>query len=922
MKGKIRRVPLGGVSPIIIPQSDFNPKKKSRDFRPIIKPPIILLTLLTLVVFNFSALQAEDSLRIEIPLVKDSPFPLTNLEFYQITQPRVALVLSGGGARGLAHIGVLKAFEEKGVPFDLIVGTSIGSVVGGFYAAGFSADEIHRIISEIDWSSIFTDETHRTQMFFSQKSIPRRHLLQFRLDGVLPVIPSSISQGQKIFQTLYNHLIGAKVQAGGDFNRLRIPFRAVASDLISGKKVVLARGDLAEAINASIAFPLLFAPVEIEDMLLIDGGVTDNLPVSVALHEGADFIIAVDASSPLRKRDEINAPWEIADQVTTIMMKTPTEESRQMADVLIRPNLKGFKGGDFQKADSIIARGYQLALKMADSMLQNIRIYKTKKNRSSKPLGILAELSVQGATFHPREEMLKNLPFQIGQTITSGDVEDALKLIYASGYYERVNALVTGDSLARKLTLQVKEYPYVSEVQFEHHHLLADSFFAELQEKISHKVLNFKKLLYFLEQLKNEYLQQGYSMVEIKEVTYHPEKQLLYIRIDEGLVDEIVIQGNRTTKNFVILREFPMKSGDYLKADLVKEGIQNIYSTNLFDRVLLNIEPTRKGNRVIIKVKEKKYYLSRVGAHYDLERRTEGFVEILSDNFAGTASTVSLIGIVGDFRRSVQGLLYTVRVLNSYYTARLFLQYDERKDRFYKNFDRLKDYQIIRRGGKIVVGQQIERLGLVSAELRVENIDIHSGEPDFPYRDGYEIRSLALRSVVDKRDQLPFPERGIYNRWYWETGSQRFLGGSSSFTKLFLGLEGYYPISKWWNYHPYFYAGSADLTLPFSEYFFLGGQKEFPGLHEREKFGRQFIHTGIEIRYRFPIFNSIEAFLIAKYALGATWERPDDRITSSDFLHSLSLTFALETLLGPIYVTYASLIHHPPILQFSLGYSF
>ncbi len=861
---------------------------------------------------------------IHITLKKDttSEFPLHNLEFHPIRERKVALVLSGGGARGLAHIGILKAFEENHIPLDLIVGTSIGSVVGGFYAAGFSADQIHKIISQIDWNSIFSDETHRAQMFFAQKSIPRRHLLQFRLEGVLPVVPSSISQGQQIFQTIYNLLITAKFQAANDFNHLRIPFRVVATDLISGQKVVLDRGDLAEAINASIAFPLLFAPVEIDSMLLIDGGVTDNLPVDVALQEGATLVIAADASSPLRNRNDINAPWEIADQVTTIMMQTPTEESRLKADILLRPNLSPYKAGSFDDADSIIARGYQCALQNIESIRRLIQENDTTSLSNDREFGIVASFHCAGLNSATLQRLHNELHINTGRRITGKDVIGDLKTLYRSGYFEDVRAIISGDSLNRQVRYVCKKFPVIRQMKIRHHHILPDSLINRLTRRYTGKLLNIEQLFSDLRHLRHQLVQMGHSLARIQTIDYDSTTHTLTVSLDEGFIDEIRIKGNRLTRDFVILREFPLKAGDLFQASLVTRGIQNIYATNLFDRVLINLERVNDRNRLIIKVKEKKYYVARLGAHFSLERRTEAFVEFLADNFAGTAIKASAFGAVGDFRRRAEVLFYTVRLFNSYLTSRLNFYYQEREDRFYRQFTRQGDYMIIRRGGRFVIGQQIERLGLISAELRIENIDVFSGIPGFHFKDGYELRSLAVRSVVDKRDRLPFPNKGIYNRWYWETGNQSILGGTVKFTKIFIGIEGYFPLLKQFNYHPYLYAGSADLTLPFSEFFFFGGQKDFPGLFEREKFGRQFIHTGVEIRYRIPLLHPMETYLISHYAVGASWLRPDDRIRRSDFLHSISFSFAVNSLLGPIQFTYARVIHHRSLFYFSLGFDF
>ncbi|RMH96422.1 MAG: hypothetical protein D6681_12230, partial [Calditrichaeota bacterium] len=848
--------------------------------------------------------------------------PLRNLDYHPPRKIRVALVLSGGGARGLAHIGVLKALEEAGISFDLIVGTSIGSIVGGFYAAGFSPEEIRRIIKEVDWKSIFNDETRRTHLFVSQKSTPRRHLIQFRMDGLLPVIPSSISQGQRVVQILYNRLVRANFQAANDFDNLRIPFRAVATDLISGRKVVLKKGDLAEAINASSAFPLLLAPVEIDSLLLVDGGITDNLPVDVALQEGADVVIAVDATSTLRSRDEIDAPWELADQVTTIMMFKPTAENRRLADIVITPDLGEYKGGDFQAVDTLIARGYQAAQEKMDSIRQIIREAEQKEGIADRDLGWVASVKCVGSASLPSRVNLDFLHRRSGRRLTRRDVINDLRTLYQTGYFQNVEALVRRGSDTLQLVYRMEPFPPIRQVTFRHHNILPDSIFSRIRRRLVGQPLNIKTLTAEIEELQNRLIRRGYALAQVREIRYHPESRELEIELDEGFIADIRIVGNRVTRDFVILREFPLKIGDVFQASLATRGIENIYSTNLFHRVLLNLEQEDGRNVVVIKVKERKYMVTRLGAHYSFERRTEGFMEILQDNLLGWATQMSLFGKVGEFSKRVEASFFTVRLLNTLLTARASFYYDERRDRFYRDFTRLKDYTTIRRGGRFMVGQHIGRLGLISLELRIEDVNAVSPDPRFPIREDFRLRTITLRSVVDKRDRLPFPEKGIYNRWYWETGSQFLLGSEVPYTKVFLGLEGYYPLTRRLNYHPFLKVGTADLTLPFTEFFFVGGEEDFPGLYEREQFGRQVVQAGLEVRYRLPLNLPIEAYLTTGYSLLGMWERPDEKLAASDLIHSIWGSLAFNSLLGPVKLTYARLPDYRNRIHFSLGFDF
>lgn len=890
--------------------------------------------------------QSNEALVIALEKETRQEFPFSGLEYYPLKKMKVALVLSGGGARGVTQIGVLKALEEHHVGLDLIVGTSIGSIVGGFYAAGYSAEEIKKNLSEVDWGSIFSDQADRPKLFISQKTIPRRHLIQFRLDGILPAIPSSISQGQRIFQTLYNRLLTANFQTSNDFNNLKIPFRAVATDLITGEKVVLDHGDLAEAINASIAFPLLFAPVEIEGRMLVDGGIVDNLPVSVAKAERAAVIIAVDATSELLPPEEIDTPWEVADQVTSIMMKKTTQESRKLASVLIKPDLTNFRGNSFSDIDTLVRIGYRAALEKMDLIKTVIRTTGEQPNRSGQYLGKLHSVEYQGLSSSLYQKLVPDLKIRSPQPLTLAvpraylgsngevlgmppaeralfwqDVWSDLQHIYQSGYVQDIRAIIRGEPDNRTVTFVVKEQPIIHEVVFEHRGIIPDSMLIGIREQFSGQRLNILAFSEELRRLRNWLNQNGYSLAEITAVRYHPQNGNLQVHVDEGIIDEIHIRGNQITRDYVILREFPLKAGQVFRASQAAAGIENIYSTDLFNRVLINIEEQDGRKIMIIKVKEKHYQVARLGARYSTERNTAGFAEFLVDNFAGTNTKMRLFGSIAEFSRVAELQFYTIRLFQTYLTSSFAMYYKERTDRLYDNFLRLPDYTITRRGLKFSVGQQIQRLGLISAELRIESIDVVSGRDELT-RNNFQLRSLAIHSVVDKRDKLPFPDRGIYNRWSWEVGNRRILQSSEPFTKVFLGLEGYYPAGEHFNYHPYIFAGSADLTLPFSEFFFIGGQKEFPGLHEREIFGRQFIHGGIDLRYKIPWNLPVEAFLIGHYALGSAWERPDDRIERADFLQGYGGSVAINSLLGPIILTYGRLVEGRKLLYFSLGFDF
>ena len=233
--------------------------------------------------------------------------------------PKLALVLSGGGARGIAHVGVLKVLEELNVVPDLVVGTSMGAVVGGLYCAGWSPDELEQLVAQIDWSSVFSDRVARRNLSFRRKQDDRPVMIQTRLhfDGLKPVLPSGVIRAEKL--DLILSALEALSIPSTDFDRLTIPFRAVAADLATGDPVVLDSGSLATAMRASMSIPGAFPPVKLGGRELVDGGISANLPVGIARSLGADAIIAVDISSPLVTQEDLGSFLAIYNHLNSLL---------------------------------------------------------------------------------------------------------------------------------------------------------------------------------------------------------------------------------------------------------------------------------------------------------------------------------------------------------------------------------------------------------------------------------------------------------------------------------------------------------------------------------------------------------------------------------------------------------------------------
>jgi NTE family protein len=296
----------------------------------------------------------------------DAPSPGT-----PAARPRIGLVLSGGGARGAAHIGVLKVLEEHRVPIDCIAGTSMGALVGGLYATGMSAAELERVIAEVDWSRAFADRTSRADRSFRRKRDDDLYLVRSKPGirrGAL-LFPPGLIDGQRVDLLLKRHTLPVVTQR--DFDRLAIPFRAVAADIETGEGVVLGRGDLALAMRASMAIPAVFAPREIDGRLLVDGGITENLPIEVARAMGADLVIAVDIGTPPARREQLGSVVAITGQLASLMSEP--DRLRQLAtltprDLFIQPDLGTISTASFGRAIEAVPIGAHAAEEVADRL--------------------------------------------------------------------------------------------------------------------------------------------------------------------------------------------------------------------------------------------------------------------------------------------------------------------------------------------------------------------------------------------------------------------------------------------------------------------------------------------------------------------------------------------------------------------------
>jgi NTE family protein len=360
--------------------------------------------------------------------------------------PRVGVVLSGGGARGAAHLGVLRALERMQVPVDFIAGTSMGAVIGGLYAAGLSVDEIEEALRGIDWEDVFNDAPPRDQLSFRRKRDDDRFLVKAKpgFEGGEIQLPAGAVQGQKLDVILKR--LTLPVASIHDFDALPIPFRAVATDITSGEAVVLGSGELPRAVRASMSIPAVFEPVEMDGRLLVDGGVSMNLPVGVVRDMGADIVIAVDVSTPLRDREELDSPLAIIDQLSNILVQNNTRaETDRLSenDILIVPDLEKFSTIDFARSIDAVRVGERAAdarreelSSLSVSAAQYADRMAGRGRRAKQPVVSFVRLE-NGSRL--RDEVVRRyIDVETGEPLDVARLEKSIERLYGLDYFKSV----------------------------------------------------------------------------------------------------------------------------------------------------------------------------------------------------------------------------------------------------------------------------------------------------------------------------------------------------------------------------------------------------------------------------------------------------------------------------------------------------
>jgi NTE family protein len=358
-------------------------------------------------------------------------------------RPKIGLVLSGGGAKGFAHIGALKVLEEAGIQPDYIGGTSMGSIIGGLYAIGYNSQMLRELIAKLNWDELLTDKISRRNFSIEEKSEDGRYILSFPVRRTRIELPMGLRSGQNVTNML-SRLTSPAYQYK-NFSDFPLPFFCMAADIENGQQVLLNKGYLPDAMRASMSIPTLFTPLELEGRLLVDGGLLNNYPVDIMKQQGANIIIGIDVQRTLYSKKELTSIRKIIDQMGNLLRNQTNIENRKITDYLIMPDLSHYSITDFNKADSMI----EIGEKATRLMLPRLKLLADSLNklgpvRPRIPIAVIPdripirEIRFEGLIKVPWRVVQNRLGIYVGDTISQDKLTMAIDKAYASQYFDMV----------------------------------------------------------------------------------------------------------------------------------------------------------------------------------------------------------------------------------------------------------------------------------------------------------------------------------------------------------------------------------------------------------------------------------------------------------------------------------------------------
>ena len=757
-------------------------------------------------------------------------------------RPKVGLVLSGGGAKGLAEIATLKLLEELGIPVDCIAGTSMGGIVGGLHAVGYSGWDLEHLVLATDWNETLTDRPPRNYKPYFEKKEDGKFQLEFGFENREIWMPRGLIMGRKV-SLLFSSLIFPYAGVM-EFDDLPIPFRCVAVDLLTGREVVLKKGSLAKAIRATMAIPSVFTPVEWEDYLLIDGGYANNLPVDVAREMGADIIIAVDVGRPLMEKDKIRSALDVLQQSIAMLGLDKWRENSQKADIVIRPDLSGYSAVDFYDMDRllrIMEIGEQAAekarpklIELRDRLQLDSRREETSKLTDFRGMRI-SRISVTCRDSDVPEEIKNRLQDIISAEYGSNKVRKSIAEIkYDFDLDEIVFEVVkTGpDTVGLNLRVKEQQLPFITEIEISGNRKLSTKFIFRLLglntgEELDTEFLNHKVM-------------EMYGLGYFEEIEY-----------------EIRPLGNNNIKLFFRIKELP----------------------------------------------ERKI---RVGLRYDDEHKLVAVVGSSITNIPVTGLRIESAFQFAGLNQMDLRIFYPSRTMNLPVYPFLDLSYKDISRNLYGgDGTRIVRYNDRSGSAALGVGLLFTRWlnSEISYEQEYMNLrpTIMATDLDlFPRRKDH-LKKIHTEFTIDTLDDKLIPHNGLWLRAEFE-GSFSRLNSDINYNRKSLAADFYTTFSGRHTIRFYGYWGFGSKGLPVYKYHNQGNPLSFVGMHYNQLFGNRL--SLLRFDYRFALKSYLHLKFMANITLDFECRLPE-RTYRPDNLKGAGVGLMFSSPFGPLELTFS-----------------
>jgi NTE family protein len=811
--------------------------------------------------------------------------------------------LSGGGARGLAQIGVIKALEESGIKIDAIAGTSMGSIIGGAYASGYTVEEMDSIVINTNWEKLLSinNPSDRRELFIDQKINEDRSLFTLRLNGLSPVLPTSFNEGLRLQNYLTLLCLSAPVISNNGFDNLFVRYRAVCTNLVDGSPVILSGGSLARAMRASSSVSFLLAPVEMDSLTLVDGGLVSNIPVSAVKELGVDYVIAVNTTSRLRNDEELELPWNIADQTVSIPMKKLEEAELSKANFHLKPEIENWSSTDFKNLDSLILAGYYYAKSKLPAIKKQIdSLYRSKSGAENFWIK-----NVSSAVNPAQFEKAYLQKYSSMDSVSSFEIyEDIRELLY-TGFFDSLSVSINQEGDSNKINFQYSLTPLIKEVEIISGGTIDSASTEFLIRTLTDKHYSGKLIFEAVRTLVVDYKKRGFVLFQLKHQSFDEATGKLTLEFDAGTISSINI--NSETNRTVIERELNLKAGDKLKYTDLEEGLTRLRATGLFDDINLSVDQVEGGAKLNLSVNEKISSLLKVGFLVDNTYNAQIGIDIRDVNLLYTGTELGLFLFGGASNRAYILEHISYRILDTYLTYKLSAYYkfndvdvytqtsSETGNTFSSNY--IGKYRQIFYGGSLSIGTQLEKFGklIFTGKYQFDEIKNKEGNVVSPYET--KIVSLKIGGIVDNQNKYPYPEDGLYFNGFYET-AQSFLGGDESYLLFSTDLRYYFQFASSHVVSPKLQIGFGDKTLPLSEQFALGGLYSFFGAHENEFRGRQIFLASLMYQYKLPFKIFFDTYTWFRYDIGSTWAE-QEQIRFKDLRHGIGGAISFDTPIGP-----------------------